>query len=86
MEHKTALQIARETAEAEAREAQRAQNAEHAKIFIEAIKTIAEKPQNLDNLEGYLTWHFPEWIEKHANTPEKLASELYFFANDNLLF
>ena len=80
MKRKTALQIARETAEAEAREAQRAQNAEHAKIFIEAIKTIAEKPQNLDNLESYLTWHFPEWIEKFANTPENLTAELKHFA------
>jgi hypothetical protein len=62
------------------------QNAEHAKIFIEAIKTIAEKPQNLDNLEIYLTWNFPEWLQQHADTPEKLASELHFFANDNLLF
>lgn len=80
MKRKTALHIAREIAQAEAREAQRAQNTEYAKIFIEAIKTIAEKPQNLDNLESYLTWHFPEWLQKYANTPENLTAELKHFA------
>lgn len=49
-------------------------------IFIKAIKTIAAKPQNLDNLESYLLQHFPEWLTKYANTPEKLAGELKQFA------
>lgn len=55
-------------------------NEQNAKIFIEAVKTIAAKPENLDNLECYLSHHFPEWMEKFANTPEKLAAELKHFA------
>lgn len=49
--------------------------------FVEAIKTIAGKPENLNNLESYLTYHFPEWLEKYANTPEGLAAEMKEFAN-----
>ncbi len=48
--------------------------------FIAAIKMIAEKPQNLENLELYLSLHFPEWLEKYANTPEKITTELKAFA------
>ena len=55
-------------------------NTECAKVFIEAIKTIAEKPDNLDNLEGYLECHFDVWMEKFANTPEGLAYEIKSFA------
>ena len=33
-------------------------NTERAKVFIEAIKTIAEKSENIDNLECYLENHF----------------------------
>lgn len=51
-----------------------------AKKFVEAIKTIAAKPDNLDNLESYLTHHFPEWLQKWANTPETIVSELRNFA------
>lgn len=49
--------------------------------FITAIKTIAGKPENLENLQHYLTQHFPEWLEKFANTPEDLACEMKEFAN-----
>lgn len=52
-----------------------------AKQFIAAIKTIAEKPDNLDNLEVYLSYHFPEWMQKFANTPETITCELREFAN-----
>lgn len=52
--------------------------------FIEAIKTITEKPQNLDNLECYLSHHFPEWLAKFANTPETLTAELKAFAEMNI--
>ena len=55
-------------------------NEQNAKIFIEAIKIISEKPDNLDNLETYLSYHFTEWLEKFANTPGKLAGELKNFA------
>lgn len=48
--------------------------------FVEAIKTIANKPENLENLELYLSHHFPEWLEKFANTPETLTAELKEFA------
>lgn len=51
-----------------------------AKQLVEAIKTIAAKPDNLDNLEAYLSYHFPEWLQKWANTPEAIVSELHNFA------
>lgn len=50
------------------------------KEFIQAIKTIAEKPKNLDNLEVYLSYHFDKWLEIWANTPEKITSEIKQFA------
>lgn len=51
-----------------------------AKQFIKAIQTIAEKSENLDNFEAYLTYHFPEWLKKYANTPETITAELKTFA------
>ena len=48
--------------------------------FVEAVKLIAAKPDNLDNLESYLSRHFSEWISKWANTPEDLAAEMKMFA------
>ena len=51
-----------------------------AKQFCEALRTIAGKPENLDNLELYLSMHFPEWLEKFANTPENITAELKQFA------
>lgn len=53
---------------------------EEARIFCEAIAEIAQKPQNLENLETYLSYHFAAWIEKYANTPENIAAELKQFA------
>ena len=55
-------------------------NTECAKGFIEAIKTIAEKPEHLDNLKWYLENHFDVWMEKYANNPEGLAYEMKSFA------
>ena len=49
--------------------------------FIEAIKTIASKPENLENLESYLSVHFANWINKFASTPEDLVCEIQEFAN-----
>lgn len=49
--------------------------------FVEYIKTIAAKPENLDNLESYLSHHFAEWLQKYANTPETLVCEMREFAN-----
>ena len=55
-------------------------NEKTAQQFVDAIKTIAEKPQNLENLEIYLSYHFPAWLEKFANSPEKITAELKAFA------
>ena len=49
--------------------------------FVEHIKIIAAKPENLDNLESYLSHHFSEWLQKYANTPETLVCEMREFAN-----
>lgn len=38
------------------------------------------KPDNLDNLESYLSRHFPEWVSRWANSPEDLAAEMKEFA------
>lgn len=54
--------------------------AKAAAVFVAAIKEIASKPDNLDNLESYLTQHFSEWMKKHANTPEDITAELEQFA------
>lgn len=51
-----------------------------AETFCAAIKTLAEKHDNLCNLESYLTHNFGEWLSKFANTPETLALELKEFA------
>lgn len=51
-----------------------------AKRFCDAIREISSKPANLENLESYLSYHFSEWLEKYANTPEWLARELKEFA------
>ena len=48
--------------------------------FCEAIRTLANNTENLENLEGYLSRHFSEWISKWANTPEKLVAEMKEFA------
>ena len=53
---------------------------ELAEKFINAIKEIASKPDNLDNLECYLSHHFDVWMEKFAYNPENLVSELKHFA------
>lgn len=55
-------------------------NNEAAKEFIKALKTISEKPKNLDNFECYLSHHFEIWLEIWANTPEKITGELKQFA------
>ena len=39
------------------------------------------KPENLQNLESYLEWHFDKWLEKYASTPECMAAEMSDFAH-----
>ena len=51
-----------------------------AKQFCEALQAIAGKPENLENLESYLSYHFAEWMNKYANTPENITAELKRFA------
>lgn len=55
-------------------------NKEYAAMFVNAIKKLASNEDNLNNLESYLSHHFDVWMEKFANTPEGLASELKQFA------
>lgn len=52
-----------------------------AKIFIEAIRQVASKPDNLNNLELYLAQHFDKWLEVWGNTPENIAAEMKHFAS-----
>ena len=49
-------------------------NEELAKVFVEAIKTMVSKPDNLDNFERYLSYHFDVWMGKCANSPGGLTS------------
>ena len=53
---------------------------EQATQFCEAIRTLANNAENLENLESYLSWHFSEWISKWANSPASLAEEMKEFA------
>ncbi|MBM6887630.1 hypothetical protein [Pseudoflavonifractor phocaeensis] len=52
-----------------------------ARVVAKAIRTLASKPDNLENLENYLSHNFGEWVEKYARYPETLAAELQNFAN-----
>ena len=52
-----------------------------AKQFCEALRAIAGKPENLENLKSYLSYHFAEWMNKYANTPENITAELKSFAD-----
>ena len=49
--------------------------------FCNAIRTLASKPENLDNLESYLSHHFAVWLEKFASNPDDMAYEMLEFAN-----
>ena len=53
---------------------------EIAKVFVNAIKEIASKPDNLDNLECYLSYSFGAWLEKYASNPANMAAEMREFA------
>ena len=48
--------------------------------FCDAIRELANKPENLQNLESYLEYHFEAWLEKYANTPDSMAAEMSEFA------
>ena len=51
-----------------------------AEEFCKVIKEMAQKQDNLDNFECYLSHHFDVWMEKFANTPEGLVSQMKHFA------
>ena len=51
-----------------------------AEQFCNAIRELASKPENLQNLESYLEWHFDKWLEKYASTPDCMAAEMSDFA------
>ena len=58
-----------------------ANNRDHvAAQFVEAIKTIASKPENLNNFQHYLGSHFDVWLKRYASTPEDITCELREFA------
>ena len=48
--------------------------------FCDAIRELASKPENLQNLENYLEYHFDKWMEKYASTPDGIAAEMSSFA------
>lgn len=48
--------------------------------FCEYVRTLASKPDNLGNLQSYLSAHFGEWLTKWANTPQDMAAEMREFA------
>jgi hypothetical protein len=48
--------------------------------FAEAIRMFAENPDNIDDFESYLSYHFDVWMEKYASYPEGLVSEFKHFA------
>lgn len=51
-----------------------------AEKFCEAIRTLANKPENLNNLESYLSYGFDKWLTTWANSPENIAAEMKEFA------
>ena len=51
-----------------------------AEQFCNAIRELASKPENLQNLESYLECHFETWLEKFASTPECMVAEMSDFA------
>lgn len=52
-----------------------------AEKLCEAIKELSARPEALENLEIYLSYHFKTWLERYADTPENIVSEFCNFAN-----
>jgi len=48
--------------------------------FIKGIKTLASNENALDNFECYLSIHFQTWLDKWANTPQDITSEIQRFS------
>ena len=49
-------------------------------MFCDAIRTMSRKPENIENLENYLAYHFADWLKVYANNPEDIAMEMKSFA------
>lgn len=56
------------------------ENEKNTKVFIDAIRKLAENEENLENLEFYLDKHFETWMKNFAGYPAGLASEMKNFA------
>lgn len=54
---------------------------EQAETMKKALLAFADHPENIDNFTSYLSNHFENWLAKFANTPEKLAEELFIFSS-----
>lgn len=55
-------------------------NTRLAEDFAKYIRMLAEKPENLENLEHYLSAHFHVWMVQYASTPENFVAEMREFA------
>ena len=51
-----------------------------AEAFCKELRAFAEKPENIDNLESYLSYHFDTWFKKFVTSPENLIYEMQTFA------
>ena len=54
---------------------------EQAKAFCDAIRDFAKSEDAINNMESYLSYHFPEWLRKYAYDMETLSGELHCFAH-----
>lgn len=52
----------------------------YAKMFCDAIRTMVDKPDNINNLESYLSNCFTNWLDLYGNNPENISHELKSFA------
>ena len=52
-----------------------------AAVVARAIRAFNNNEDALFNFECYLSYHFKEWLETVADTPECMAYELRCFAN-----
>ena len=54
---------------------------EQAKSFCDAIRDFAKSEDAINNMESYLSYHFPEWLRKYAYDMESLSAEMANFAH-----
>lgn len=60
---------------------QKKENEENAKKLCDAIRNFAKSEEHLENFEGYLSYHFDDWMKKYASYPEGLVSEFENFSS-----